>query len=101
MKQTLFLIILFIILAFLQTSFLAHFTLQGFGIPLVLIGAVVLGMFIQTHLAGFLGVFTGGFVLDIFSQHFFGYWVIIAVLVFYAVSFFTHTYVRFPLFKRN
>ncbi|MDO8474570.1 MAG: hypothetical protein Q7S62_03460 [bacterium] len=101
MRQAFFLLFIFFFLAFLQTSFLAHFALQGFVIPLVIIGVSILGIVAQTSFAGLLGVFAGGLVLDVFSQHFFGYWTLIMVLVFCAVSFFIHTYVRFPFLKRN
>lgn len=101
MKQAFFLIFIFVFLALLQTSFLAHFALQGFVIPLAIIGVVILGVFARVSFVGLLGVFVGGLVLDVFSQHFFGYWTLVVVLVFCVVSFFTHTYVRFPILKRN
>jgi hypothetical protein len=101
MKQAVFLLFVFSFLAILQTSFLAHFTLQGFVIPAVIIGACILGIFVHISFKGLLAVFAGGFILDIFSQHFFGYWTFIAVLAFCAVAFFTYTYVRFPILKRN
>ena len=101
MKQAGFLLFVFSFLAVLQTSFLAHFALQGLVIPAVVVGACILGIFVQASFRWLLAVFTGGFILDIFSQHFFGYWIFIAVLAFCAVAFFTHTYVRFPILKRN
>jgi hypothetical protein len=67
----------------------------------VMIVVFMLSVFAPASFVGLLGAFAGGFVLDIFSQHFFGYWSLVAVLAFCAVSFFTHTYVRFPLLKRN
>ena len=101
MKQAFFLIPIFILLALLQTSFLAHFGIHGFVIPSMMIGVSILGVVAQASFAGLLGVFAGGLVLDVFSQHFFGYWTLIVVLLFCAVSFFIHTYVRFPFLKRN
>jgi rod shape-determining protein MreD len=101
MKQGVFLILIFVFLALLQTSFLAHFPLQGFVIPVVIAGVFVASVFAKAPFAGFLGAFVGGLVLDIFSQHFFGYWAVVLVLMFCIVSFLIHTYVRFPFLKRN
>ena len=101
MKQSFFLILIFVFLALWQTSFLAHFPVQGFIIPIVIIGVSVRSVFVQGFFAGFFGAFAGGLVLDVFSQHFFGYWSLVSVLVFFVISFFIHTYVRFPLLRRN
>ena len=101
MKQAFFLILVFVFLALLQTSFLAHFPLQGFVIPAVIMGVFMVSIFVKALFAGLLGAFAGGLVLDVFSQHIFGYWTIVAVLVFCIVSFLIHTYVRFPFLKRN
>ncbi len=101
MKQAFFLILMFVFLAFLQTSFLAHFPLQGFVIPVVIIGVSMVSVFVKAPFAGLLGAFAGGLVLDVFSQHVFGYWTIVVVLVLCIVSFLVHTYVRFPFLKRN
>lgn len=100
MKQVLFFIPLFFILALLQTSFFAHFTIQGFLIPVVLIAAVGVSVFDSAY-GGLWGAFAGGLVLDVFSQHVFGYWAVLAVLVSCVVSFFTHTYVRIPNLQKN
>lgn len=100
MKQAFFLVPIFVFLALLQTSFLAHFSIQGFVIPIVLIAVLIVSLF-PVSLSVFLGVLAGSLVLDIFSEHVFGYWSLIAVLFFCIVSFFIHTYVRFPFLKRN
>ena len=101
MKQSFFLILIFALLGFLQTSFLAHFPLQGLVIPVVIIGVFMVSVFDKAPFAGLLGAFAGGLVLDVFSQHVFGYWTLLVVLVFCIASFFIHTYVRFPFLKRN
>lgn len=91
---------MFFILALLQTSFFAHFTIQGFVIPVVLIAVFGVSVFNSAY-AGLWGVFVGGLVLDVFSQHVFGYWTVLVVLVSCIVSFFTHTYVRLPNLQKN
>lgn len=100
MKQALFFIPMFFVLALLQTSFFAHFTIQGFLIPVVLIAVFGVSVFSSTY-AGLWGAFVGGLVLDVFSQHVFGYWTVLVVLVSCVVSFFTHTYVRLPNLQKN
>lgn len=100
MKQALFLSLFFLVLALLQTSFLAHFSIQGFSIPMVLVAIFIVSMFSSAYV-GLWGAFAGGLVLDVFSQHLFGYWTITLVVLSFAVSFIMHTYVRFPLLKRN
>lgn len=101
MKQAFFLILVFFALALLQTSFLAHFSIQGFGIPIVMIAVFALSACVPASSAALVGVFAGGVLLDIFSQHIFGYWTILLVLLFCVVSFIMHTYVRLPFLKRG
>lgn len=101
MKQTFLFVSIFSFLALLQTSFMAHFTIQGFVIPIVMIAVFMLSVFARVSSAGLLGVFIGGVLLDVFSQYFFGYWTVIAVLMFCVVSFIIHTYVRIPFLKRD
>lgn len=100
MKQSFLLVILFLLLALLQTSFLAHMAPRGFVIPVVLIGVVAASIFGSARV-GLWGAFAGGLALDVFSQHMFGYWTALLVLVSCVVSFTMSTYVRFPFLKRG
>lgn len=100
MKQGFFSIILFFLLALLQTSFFAHVGIQGFTVPLVLLAVAIASVFGSAY-AGLWGAFAGGLVLDVFSQHIFGYWTVLLVLLSCAISFTIRTYVRLPFLKRG
>lgn len=102
MKTALFLILLFFILTLVQTSFLVHFSLAGFILPVVLLA--VSGMALlepPRSLASVQGSVIGGVFLDAMSSHFFGFWTAILVLLSLAITYIMRAYVRFPLFKNQ
>mgnify|MGYP001595155512 FL=1 len=100
MKTALFFIPLFFILTILQTSFLVHFSLAGFILPLVFLVSFAITFFeSRSSSAGILGAVIGGVFLDIASSHFFGFWTLILVLLSLAITHIMRIYVRFPLLK--
>lgn len=101
MKTVLFFIPLFFILSLLQTSFVAHFTIEGLSVPLVVLSVSLVSLFASSSSAGLAGAFVGGILLDVFSQQFFGYWTCILVFLSLVITFMMNTYVRFPILKRN
>lgn len=102
MKTALFLIPLFFILTPLQTSFLVHFSLGGFILPLVFLASFGIAFFESpTSFVGVQGSVIGGVFLDVVSSHFFGYWTLILVLLSLAITYIMRAYVRFPLLKKQ
>ena len=47
---------------------------------------------------GLFGAFFGGFFLDIFSENFIGFWVLILLAIAVFIKFILRKYVRFPTF---
>lgn len=100
MKTVLFLIPLFFILTLLQTSFLVHFSLGGFVLPLVfLVSFGIAFLESPTSSVGVAGAVIGGVFLDAVSSHFFGFWIFILVLLSLGITYIMRTHARFPLFK--
>jgi rod shape-determining protein MreD len=101
MKKFLFLFLSLYFLCLLQTSFLVHFSIKGIVLNLVLIAVVLINIFENPReitgifLAGF-----GGLFLDIFSERFFGFWIIVLLLTAVLLKFILKEYVRFPTAKR-
>jgi len=96
MKKLFLLIIFFYIATLLQTSFLPHFSI-GYLLNLVLISVVLINLFEdQGGKLGLLSAFFGGFFLDIFSQFFLGFWVIILLTTAIFIKLVLRKYVRFP-----
>ncbi len=99
-------LLFFYILVLFQASFLIHFDvfLEGFAgyIPnLTLIAVILVNVF--EHPPKNLGIFSGfagGFFLDVFSEHFFGFYVLILAGLAMVLKFILRNYVRFPIIKR-
>lgn len=93
-----FFILSLYILTLLQTSFFPHFP-GGYWLNLVLIAVVVVSLFEnRKEKLGFFGAFFGGFFLDIFSENFIGFWVLILLAIAVFIKFVFKKYVRFPTF---
>ena len=96
------LIPLFYILTLFQTSFLTHFNifLEGFlgWTPnLVLIAVILITIFENPDSRTNLGVeaaFVGGFFLDIFSENFIGFHILILIILAFFIKFILRKYVR-------
>jgi len=97
--MVIFFFILFLyILTLLQTSFFPHFPL-GHLLNFVLILVIVINLFeAQKGKLGLFGAFFGGFFLDIFSENFIGFWVLILLAIAVFIKFILRKYVRFPTF---
>lgn len=102
MKTALFLTPLFFILTILQTSFLVHFSLGGFILPLVLLASFGIAFLESpTSSAAVFGAVIGGVFLDAVSSHFFGFWTFMLVLLSLAITHIVLPYVRLPLLKKS
>src|SRR3989338_1912966 len=86
---------IFYFLALLQSSFLPHFAVFGHVPDLVFI-AIVFSFFFLPSL-GWASAFWGGFFLDIFSSHFLGFNVTIALGLLFFIRYVMKKYVQITL----
>jgi len=94
-KKVLILIVVFYLLTLLQTSFLVHFNIKGIIPNLVLITVILLNLFEQPKsYTGLISAFLGGFFLDIFSENFIGFYVLILVGLAISIKFIFKKYVK-------
>ena len=76
-RNFLLLIPSFYILALLQSSFLVHFGILGYVLNFILIITIFINLFEESQKnLGIMSAFIGGFFLDIFSENFFGFWIL-------------------------
>lgn len=95
MKKILILIIFFYILILFQTSFLIHFPILGLIPNLVLISVILLNLFEKPqNYSGYFSAFIGGFFLDIFSENFIGFYVLISLGLAVFIKLILKRYVR-------
>jgi len=99
-----FLILTFIlyILVLLRTSFLVHFNIKGFVFNLILITIIFINFFEERNkLSGIYLAFLGGFFLDIFSEKFFGFYILISIAISIFIKLILKKYVRIPTIKSH
>lgn len=78
MRRYLILILFFYFLTLFQNSFLVYFTFKGYVLNLVLLITLLINFLeSQKEKFGFFSAFCGGFFLDVFSENFWGYWMLI------------------------
>lgn len=99
-KKILILILFFYILVLLQTSFLVHFNVKGIVPNLVLVSVILINFFEKPkENLGFISGICGGFFLDIFSENFIGFYILISVGLAISIKFILKKYVRIPIIK--
>ena len=97
-------VIFFYILVLLQTSFLVHFNIflgQFLGYGLILISVILLSFFVPD--GSWLGIgaaFIAGFFLDIFSENFIGFHILILLGLAIFIKFILKRYVQIPFVQR-
>lgn len=100
MGKNIFLIICFYFLTLLQSSFFPHFPFGSWW-NLVLVSVIIINLLEHPReKTGFLSAFFGGLLLDIFSEHFIGFWVLILLTLTIFIKFIFKKYVRCPTFRR-
>ena len=105
-KKILILIPFFYILTLFQTSFLTHFNIflgggfLGWALNLILIAVILITVFDPNTKIGVGAAFIGGFFLDIFSENFIGFHILILVILAFFIKFILRKYVRIPIIKR-
>lgn len=94
------LIFLYFLVLF-QTSFLSHFPVLGYVLNLALIVVFFWNLFeSQEDYTGIFLAVGAGFFLDIFSNHFIGFNVLIFLVVALAIKFFVKKHVGFSFFQK-
>lgn len=86
----------FYFLTLFQASFLVHFGLWGWVPNLILIFVALLNIFTPDAKLGIGAAFIGGFFLDVFSDNFIGFWILILLAVALFIKFILTRYVRVP-----
>jgi hypothetical protein len=100
-KKKILTILFFTILAISQASFFAHlaiFSNQWFEwVNFVSLAVAIVSLFERrrNNFSWFLAIF-GGFLLDIYSSRFFGFWIIVLIILVAIIKFAIKKYVRIP-----
>lgn len=95
-KKILILIIFFYILALFQTSFLVYFNLLGrfADWSLILISVIAINLLEKPkNYSGYFSATIGGFFLDIFSENFIGFYILILFLLAFFIKFVLKRYI--------
>jgi len=100
-KKILISIIVFYFLVLIQTSFLVHFTIFDVIPNIILILIILWNLFEKRKdYFGVVNGFIGGFFLDIFSNHFVGFYILIFVGLAIFIKLIFKKYVRIPFSER-
>ena len=101
MRNFLILTLSLYILALFQTSFLVYFDISGYVLNFILITVIFVSLLENPPKnLGISSAFIGGFFLDIFSENFLGFYVLILLGVSLFIKFILRKYVRIPTIKR-
>jgi len=91
-------LLVFYLLALLQTSFFIHFKAWGFVPNFILISAILINVFEKPQRdTGMIAGFIGGFLLDIFSSNFFGFYTSILLAATFLIKIIFRKYVWSPI----
>ena len=100
-KKILLIILFFYILTLLQTSFFVHFSINGNVFNIVILAVILINLFFsQEQLLGIFSAFIAGFFLDIFSENFIGFYILILLGLALFIQFVLKKYVRIPFNQR-
>ena len=103
LKRFLLSLFVFYFLTLLETSFLLHFSFFGFIPDFILILVILWNLFENSNKFFSWGVFNaliGGFFLDVFSSRFFGFHIILFLVLAILIKKIIGNYVRIPIGKR-
>jgi len=97
-RRVLMILLVFYLLALLQTSFFIHFKAWGFVPNFILISAILINVFEKPQRdTGMIAGFIGGFLLDIFSSNFFGFYTSILLAATFLIKIIFRKYVWSPI----
>jgi len=100
-KKILISIVIFYILVLLQASFLVHFSVWGIVPNLILIAIIFWNFFEKKK--SYLGLYNaliGGFFLDIFSNKFIGFYILISLTLAIIIKLIFRKHVQIPFSKK-
>lgn len=101
-KKILISIIVFYFLVLIQTSFLVHFNILGIVPNLVLISVVLWNLFEKSkNYFGLYAALIGGLFLDIFSNRFIGFYILISFALAIFLKLVFKRYVRIPFIEKS
>jgi len=100
-KKILISIVVFYFLVLIQTSFLVHFTIFN-AVPNIILILVVVWNLLEKrkNYFGVINALIGGFFLDIFSNYFIGFYVLILVGSAIFIKLIFKRYVRIPFIDK-
>lgn len=102
LKKLLISIIILYFLTLVQTSFLVHFIIWGMVPNLILLLVIVWNIFEKTeNKIGLYNGIIGGFFLDIFSNCFIGFNILILLVIVLFIKFIFRRYVRIPFLEKK
>jgi len=97
-KRLIIVLIFLYFLVLFQNSFLINFKIFGISPNLVLLAVILINVFFEDSFLLLFTALMGGFCLDAFSigsSRFFGYYIIIALVIYFIISYSTK-YFTFP-----
>lgn len=103
--KILILFLFFYILTLFQTSFLIHFKIFreeffSWGLNLVFLAVILINCFAPLkERSGIASAFIGGFFLDVFSEYFIGFHILILIALAFFIKFILRKHVRIPTLK--
>ena len=101
MKKIFLLILFFYLTVLFQTSFFPHFSF-GYFLNLILVFTIFINFFeLKEEKTGLFSAFFGGLFLDIFSENFIGFWVLILMAISIFIKFIFKKHVQFPIFRKS
>lgn len=104
MYKTAFLLFLVFFLVIIQTSFFAHFALLRYAPNLALVFAILWNFFERNKnlfSPGLLVSLCAGFMLDVYSDGYFGFFLSILLIATIFIKKFLRSYVRVPFVKES
>lgn len=102
MRKYLILILFLYFLTLFQTSFSVYFNIQGYILNFVFLLVILINLFEgQKENFGLFSAFFGGFFLDIFSENFIGFWILILLGTSLFIKYIFKKYVRFPIPQKS
>jgi rod shape-determining protein MreD len=101
-KKILISIIVFYFLVLIQTSFWVHFNILGIVPNLVLISVILWNLFEKSkNYFGLYAALIGGLFLDIFSNRFIGFYILISLALAVFLKLVFKRYVRIPFIEKS
>lgn len=100
MKKGIILFFSLYVLVLLQLSFFPFFPVKNYYLNLVLIAVIIINLSEKPERkVGLFLAFWGGFLLDMYSEKFIGFWILTLLVISIFIKSFFKRYVRNPLYR--